>query len=182
MMLTPYQRGFFVGLRMFVVNLPKEFTDMSLGKENFLRTKFVPLLQRMDPATPALWGKMNFQQMVEHFADVMMAASGKIKLQTVTPVEKLPAFKEFLLSEKPFKQNTKSPVLPPNPPALRRNTTQASIGKLQEELINFFEVFDKTPDLKTVNPIFGELDFAENIQLLYKHALHHLNQFGIEIN
>jgi hypothetical protein len=155
---------------------------MSLGKENFLRTKFVPLLQRMNPATPALWGKMNLQQMIEHFTDVMMVASGKIKIQTVTPADKLPSFKEFLLSEKPFKQNTKSPVLPPDPPPLRRRTRQAAIGKLQEELIAFFETFDKKPELKTVNPVFGELDFAENIQLLYKHALHHLNQFGVEVN
>ena len=155
---------------------------MSLGKENFLRTKFVPLLQRMNPSTPALWGKMNLQQMIEHFADVMMVASGKIKIQTVTPADKLLSFKEFLLSEKPFKQNTKSPVLPTDPPPLRRHTTQAAIGKLQEELIAFFETFDKNPEMKTVNPVFGELDFAENIQLLYKHALHHLNQFGVEVN
>ncbi len=154
---------------------------MSLGKENFLRTKFIPLLQRIDPATSGKWGKMNLQQMIEHFADVMMIASGKIKLQTITPSDKLPAYKEFLLSEKQFKQNTKSPVLPPDPPPLRRNTTQAAIGKLKEELIVFFENFDKNPELKTANPVFGELDFAENIQLLYKHALHHLNQFGVEV-
>lgn len=154
---------------------------MSLEKENFLRTKFIPLLQRIDPTTTGKWGKMNLQQMIEHFADVMMIASGKIKLQTVTPSHKLPSYKEFLLSEKRFKQNTKSPVLPADPPPLRRNTTQASIGKLKEELIAFFENFDKNPELKTVNPVFGELDFAENIQLLYKHALHHLNQFAVEV-
>ena len=154
---------------------------MNIEKENFLRTKFISLLQRLDTATPALWGKMNVHQMIEHFADVMMVASGKIKLQTVTPADKLPLFKEFLLREKQFKQNTKSPVLSAEPAPLRRNTTQAAIGKLQEELIYFFETFDKNTELKTVNPVFGELDFGENIQLLYKHALHHLNQFGEEV-
>ena len=31
----------------------------------------------------------------------------------------------------------------------------------------------------TTNPIFGDLDFAANVQLLHKHALHHLRQFGL---
>ena len=34
------------------------------------------------------------------------------------------------------------------------------------------------PLLESLNPIFGELDFNGNVQLLYKHALHHLRQFG----
>ena len=49
-------------------------------------------------------------------------------------------------------------------------------------MICFFEVFEKDPGLKTINPVFGELDFDSNIQLLYKHALHHLKQFGIDVN
>jgi hypothetical protein len=153
---------------------------MSLEKENFLRTKLVPYLQRLDPATPPRWGKMNLQQMVEHFTDVMMVANGKIKMQVVTPPEKLPVYREFMMSDKPFKENTKSPVLPPEPQPLRKHTLQAAIGKLQEEIIAFFEAFEKNPSLKTVHPAFGELDFNENVQIAYKHALHHLKQFGVE--
>ena len=153
---------------------------MSLEKENFLRTRFISYLQRLDPATPPLWGKMNVQQMVEHFTDVVMVANGKIKLDIVTPAEKLPLYKEFMMSEKPFKENTKSPVLPEEPLPLKKHTVQAAIGKLQEELIYFFHAFDTNPNLKTIQPVFGELDFAENIQLLYKHAIHHLNQFGVK--
>jgi len=155
---------------------------MNFEKENFLRTKFIFLLQKLKNDEPALWGKMNVQQMIEHFTDVMMVASGKIKLPVATPADKLQQFREFMFSEKPFKENTKSPVLPEEPAPLKKHTKEAAIGKLQEELIYFFEAFEKNPELKTNNPVFGELDFDANIQLLYKHALHHLKQFGIEVN
>ena len=52
---------------------------MNFEKENFLRTKFIFLLQKLKADTPPLWGKMNVQQMIEHFTDVMMVASCKIK-------------------------------------------------------------------------------------------------------
>jgi len=155
---------------------------MNFEKENFLRTKFIFLLQKLKNDTTPLWGKMNVQQMIEHFTDVMMVASGKIKLPTVTPADKLPRLREFMFSEKPFKENTKSPVLPEEPAPLKKHTKEAAVGKLQEELICFFETFEKDPGLKTNNPVFGELDFDANIQLLYKHALHHLKQFGIEVH
>jgi hypothetical protein len=154
---------------------------MNFEKENFIRTKLVSLLQKLKYDEPARWGKMNVQQMIEHFSDVMMVASGKIKLPVVTPADKLPRLREFMYSEKPFKENTKNPVLAEGPVALKKNTKEAAIGKLQEEVIGFFEAFEKDPGLKTINPVFGELDFDANIQLLYKHAMHHLKQFGIDV-
>jgi hypothetical protein len=154
---------------------------MNLEKENFLRTKFIPLLQRIRTDTPGRWGKMNAQQMIEHFTDVVMVASGKLPMPVVTPPDRLPKYREFMMSEKPFKENTKSPVLPEEPQPLKKHTKEAAVGKLQEELIYFFEVFEKDPGKKTNHPAFGELNFEENIQIMHKHALHHLRQFGVEV-
>ena len=154
---------------------------MNFEKENFLRTKLISLLQQLKTDEPARWGKMNARQMIEHMIDVMMVANGKIKLPIVTPADKLPRLREFMMSEKPFKENTKSPVLGEEPVPLKKQTKEAAVGKLQEEMIYFFEVFEKNSGLKTTHPVFGELDLEMNIQVLYKHALHHLKQFGIEI-
>ncbi|HJS54553.1 MAG TPA: hypothetical protein VJ765_08425, partial [Chitinophagaceae bacterium] len=165
----------------FATTCRTESSSMNFEKENFLRVKFISLLQKLRPDTIPLWGKMNVQQMIEHFTDSMMVASGKISLPIMTPADKLPKFQEFLTSEKPFKENTKNPVLAEEPPPLKKHTKEAAIGKLNEELIHFFEVFEKQPGLKTTNPVFGELDFDMNIQLLHKHALHHLRQFGVNV-
>jgi len=154
---------------------------MNFEKENFLRTKLISLLQQLKTDEPARWGKMNARQMIEHMIDIVMVASGKLKLPIVTPADKLSRLQEFMMSEKPFKENTKSPVLAEEPAPLKKHTKEAAIGKLQEEIIYFFEAFEKSPGMKTANPVFGELDFEMNIQLLYKHALHHLRQFGIDV-
>ena len=155
---------------------------MSIEKENFLRTRFVPLLQQLDPATPPRWGKMSVQQMIEHFAgDAVRNASGRLKIEAImTPPENLQRMRDFMMSEKPFKENTKNPLLADEPASLRYRTVQAAIGALQQELICFFEVFEKDPHLVTRNPFFGDLSFERNVQLLHKHALHHLRQFGVE--
>jgi len=157
---------------------------MNIEKENFLRTKFIPLLQRLDPQTPPRFGKMNVQQMIEHFAhDAVANASGRLEVKKIiTPPENLPKMRDFMMSEKLFRENTKNPLLADEPAVLKYKTVQAAIGALQEELIHFFEVFRNDPGLKTRNPFFGDLDFEQNVQLLHKHALHHLKQFGIELH
>ncbi len=83
------------------------------------------------------------------------------------------------MTENPFKENTKNPLLGETPLPLRKPTLQAAIDTLQEELNYFFSVFENNPALTTRNPIFGELDYAQHVQLLHKHALHHLRQFGL---
>jgi hypothetical protein len=155
---------------------------MSLEKENFLRTKLVSYFQRLDPATPPRWGKMNVQETIEHYAgDAVRNASGRLKIDTIlTPPDNLERMREFLMSDKSFKENTKNPLMGEAPAPLRYKTVQAAIGSLQQELIYFFEAFEKNPELISRNPFFGDLNFEQNVQLLYKHALHHLRQFGVE--
>jgi hypothetical protein len=155
---------------------------MSFEKENFLRTKLVVTLQRLDPGTKPRWGKMNVQQMIEHYGgDALRNASGRLKFETIiTPSAKLESMREFMMSSRPFRENTVNPLMDGEPAPLRYKTVQGAIGALQLELIYFFEAFKKNPDLVTRNPFFGDLNFEQNVQLLYKHAMHHLLQFGVQ--
>ncbi len=154
---------------------------MNIEKENFLRTKLIGYLQRLDAATPAQWGKMNVQQMIEHYGrDAVRNASGRLKIEAIlTPPDNLEKMRVFLMSEKPFKENTKNLLMSEEPLPVRYKTVQGAIGALQQELIYFFEVFEKNTSLITRNPFFGDLDFEQNVQLLYKHAIHHLKQFAV---
>lgn len=155
---------------------------MSFEKENFLRTKLVRYLQQLDPATPPRWGKMSVQNMIEHFGgDAVRNASGRLKIdRIITPPENLSRMRDFMMSDKPFKENTMNPLMSEEPGALRYKTVQGAIGALHQELIYFFEAFEKNPALITRNPFFGDLTFEQNVQLLHKHAIHHLKQFGVE--
>jgi hypothetical protein len=153
---------------------------MSLEKEFFLRSRFVSCLQQLHPSTAPLFGKMNVQQMVEHFAyDSLQTASGRRQFHEIlTPPDKLPKVKAYMLSDNPFKEGVLNPLMAEEPAPLQHNTLHGAIGVLQEELIHFFTYFEKNPGARTRNPFFGDLDFEENVHLLHKHALHHLRQFG----
>lgn len=152
-------------------------------KAQFLRSRFVPLLESLPTEARPAWGKMTVQQMIEHFADSVRIASGKVvHADVLTPPEQLDKYRSFLESEKPFRENTVNPLLPEVPAPVRNPSKDDALRELKEEIHFFFSVFEKNNLQVTRNPIFGDLNYEQNIQLLYKHALHHLKQFGLTIN
>lgn len=153
---------------------------MIKAKEEFLKNDFIPLLEKLHADEKAKWGIMTPQQMIEHFADAVKNASGRLLLPTLNDGEKLQKSREFLMSETPFKHNIDNPLIPKEGIPHRQPDLQSAISKLKKELDHFFLVFQKNPDLKTGNAFFGLLDYNMNIQLLHKHAVHHLKQFGVE--
>ncbi len=152
---------------------------MNTTKEAFLKSDFILLLKHLKGDEKGKWGVMNSQQMVEHFADAVKNASGKLILPILNDGERLQKFRDFLMSEEPFKENTKNPLIPEAGIELRQPDMTSAINKLQKELDYFFETFASNPELQTSNAFFGQLDYKMNIQLLNKHALHHLKQFGL---
>jgi hypothetical protein len=152
---------------------------MDEQKLTFLKTQFVPLLRNLTPDAKGKWGVMNAQHMVEHFGDAVKNAAGKLTLPLVHEGDHLAKLREFMMSEKPFRENTKNPLLGPEPQPLRQPNMEAAVDRLQKYLNYFFEAFEENPGMTTQNPIFGELDYTANVQLLHKHAMHHLRQFGL---
>ncbi|GAB4093128.1 hypothetical protein [Flaviaesturariibacter terrae] len=156
---------------------------MDSAKLQFLQDQFVPLLRQIPSDTLPHWGRMTLQQMTEHFADYVRIASGKTVVRDlVTPAERLPKMQEFLQSDAPFRENTPNPLLPEVPAPVRHKTIGEAFDELQEEIDELVRRFQANPHLVTLNPFFGELNFQMNVQLLYKHALHHLRQFGVTVN
>lgn len=152
---------------------------MNADKLLFLQRDFIPLLQRLDPSTPPAWGKMNVHQMVEHFTDAVHLASGVLEFPPIGDAHAQRRAHAFMMSDKPMRENTRNPYLPEMPAATRRATVQAAISDLQQALLEFFHAHEQDATKRTSNPFFGTLDYAEQVQLLHKHALHHLRQYGI---
>jgi hypothetical protein len=138
------------------------------------------LLHQLDVNAERCWGKMTVHQMIEHMADSIRIANGRDPHLLVTADEYVPRMLAFLISEKPFKENTPNSLLSDTPPPPRNSSVSNSLAELEEDLNIFFHIFQDNP-LKTVmNPFFGALGFEMWVQLLYKHAWHHLRQFGVE--
>ncbi|MBX2934733.1 MAG: hypothetical protein KF825_10835 [Ferruginibacter sp.] len=79
-------------------------------KLNFITKDCLALFKKIKGNATGNWGKMNGQQMVEHVAGFFYVSSGKIKFPLAIPREHLPKYKEFLFSDKEFRENTRAPL------------------------------------------------------------------------
>lgn len=153
---------------------------MEQAKVDFLKKDVIFHVKHLAPDAPGLWGKMNGQQMVEHLAEMVALASNKRpEIADLPNPEWIEKSYAWLLTDKPFRENTKNPLLPEDPLPLKYGTMQQAIEALQQELNYFFEFYSNNPGTRVRNPVFGNLNFDEQVQLLYKHTRHHLRQFGL---
>jgi hypothetical protein len=148
-------------------------------KEEFFTKHYIPILKTLKPDAKGKWGKLSAQGMVEHMTDSIGIAWGRIKLPLHTPEPLVPKFKEFALSDKEFKPETKNALMNEEPDPLRNTDLYASIDELAKEIQEFVDYHKAHPNEKILNPFFGELDYKEWLHLLHKHAIHHLKQFDI---
>jgi hypothetical protein len=145
----------------------------------FLQNDLIQHLKNIPAGTSPQFGKMTVQQMIEHFSDSVRIASGKTSIQNfVTPPEHLEKMQAFMLSDKPFRENTPNPLLPQIPPPVKHTRIEDALAELKAEIDYFVASFQQS-DRITRNPFFGDLNFEQNIHLLHKHAVHHLKQFGV---
>ena len=154
---------------------------MDSEKIQFVTKDCMTLFKNIKTDAIGAWGLMNGQQMVEHVAAFFAVSFGKIKFDLVTPVEHLPKYREFLLSDKEFRENTKAPasVIGEEALPLRYVSMEEALEKLEESIAAFENYFKEDALKTTLHPVFGELNFEEWVLLHYKHVRHHLRQFGM---
>ncbi|MDB5200017.1 MAG: hypothetical protein JWO92_1980 [Chitinophagaceae bacterium] len=125
---------------------------MTDEKKAFLKNELVLLLSKLKGDEKGKWGKMNAQQMLEHVSGFFKVSTGKIHFPLTTPLEHLPKYKEFLMSEKEFRENTKAPVLPEEPLPLQYATMQEAKDDLTKSVEDFFEFFKDNTSKTTLHP------------------------------
>jgi hypothetical protein len=148
-------------------------------KANFLRLFMMSEICVLEPDEKGIWGKMNAQQMVEHLADAFRNYPNLDHQKMKTPDELLPKFREFMMSEKPFRPNTVNQAMESEPPAPRFATMEESLDELSNAIEDCFSAFDENPEHTIDNPVFGKLNYEQAVQLLYKHSMHHMTQFKL---
>ncbi len=151
-------------------------------KSAFLKYQYLPLIKTIAVDTVPVFGKMNAQQMIEHMAAAIRSGYGNPIITTIlTPEENIPKMQAFVLSDKPFKDNTPNALMSEIPAPALFSSIELSIIDLEKSVAELFDAFDKDQDLQVINPFFGVLDADKTMSLLYKHALHHLRQFGVSV-
>jgi hypothetical protein len=152
------------------------------AKINFLQYDFIQYLRNLDSDSKPKFGKMNPQQMVEHFTWAVQLASGKVPVSPINEGEEAEKKYRWMMDlETKFKENTPNQLLPDEPLKITSPSMGDAIDDLEDALAEFVVLFKKDSTLKILNPYFGELDYYEQTQLLYKHGKHHARQFAMEI-
>jgi len=149
-----------------------------MNHKEFLESEFIKFCKILSAKQLGKWGKMNAQQMIEHFSDSVKIASGKTSFPLQTPSERLEAVQNFVKSDKQFRENTPNNLISDEPPSVRNETIEKAVSELEKEIEDFYALFHHHPDKIVQNPFFGDLNFELWQKLLAKHALHHSKQFG----
>jgi DinB superfamily len=152
---------------------------MSKSKELFFKNEYVPLLKKLKGDEKGNWGVLSPQGMIEHMSESIAVSSMRIVHALHTPPEMVAKMKSFALSDKEFRPGTKNALMSDDAAPLRNKNIQEAIAELELEIKEFLDFYEHKPEQTVTNPFFGDLNYEEWLQLLHKHAIHHLKQFNL---
>ena len=141
------------------------------------RASIVARLQRLAPGSPRLWGRMTSHQAICHLSDSFRAMMGATPISSVSTLLNRTVVKWIAL---------RSPVPWPHGVQTRPEVDQeiggtrpvdfASDARALEAIIDQFA--RRTGGDLQPHPIFGRLSTDDWQRWGYRHADHHLRQFG----
>ena len=142
------------------------------------RKKVNSLLSALQPGTPALWGSMNAQNMIEHLVEAVEYTNVKKLADVQVPSDKANRQKDLLVLSDFVIPNGVTGYLPDATKTKRFKDLEASIFELNKEL-DAFEHFFKTEGTMATHFEFGPMNYGEWVIWHGKHFTHHFKQFGL---
>lgn len=139
------------------------------------RDEIAARVRRIERDAKAQWGKMNAYQMLRHCTLWEDMAFGKIatKRAFIGRIFGRMALKAVLKDSSPLRKNS------PTVPALLVKEETGDIAWQKKEWLDRIGMYG-TADLPGMeHPFFGEMSRQQVGQMAYKHADHHLRQFGV---
>ncbi|RIW16972.1 DUF1569 domain-containing protein [Algoriphagus lacus] len=137
-------------------------------------------IDKLKESTPANFGIMTPQHMIEHLTITVRISYGKIKLNDFEPNEKQLAQKHALIyTDIEFPKGIKAPGLEENLLALRYPNLETAKSELLKSIEDYNFHFTQEPNDKTTHPRFGKLTHEEWERFHRKHFDHHLSQFEL---
>lgn len=146
----------------------------------FPHIDFTALRNELSAETPATFGSMNAQQMIEHLSLIYDYILSDRTITILTPEEKIEKMKKlFLWSPGGFKQGVVNDFTRSLSFETQHPDMQTAINEFEKRHWQVWNVLDKQVVAGKTHPVFGLLDNKEWIQFFTKHTWHHFNQFGL---
>jgi hypothetical protein len=163
----------------FIVSVCYNAVRLADMKNLFERETLDEALARLDklqPASPRAWGKMDVAQMMAHCSITMDIASGRLNLPRIFLGRLLAPFvKSLYTNEKPFRKNgpTGKELVVADARDFAHEREQLKV-KLRQ-----FSEGGEARCTRHPHPFFGPLPPQSWARGMYKHLDHHLRQFGV---
>lgn len=143
--------------------------------DNNVRQELVNRINSLTPQHQAQWGKMNAFQMAKHCTSCEDMFHGKIKIKRVFIGRLIGPMllKKALKADAPFGRNA------PTAPILKTTSDSGDIEQQKKDWISRIEQYASYQDINYVHPFFGPMTKEQIGVFAYKHADHHLRQFGV---
>lgn len=140
-------------------------------------SEIIQRIEKLNPNSQRLWGKMNAAQMLQHCHASMETAMGLNSIKPVFLIGRIVGslMKPKVLSEKPFGKNSptdKSYIF----------TSDSNFDEEKRKTIAAIKQFlEGGPSQCTTHPhpFFGNFTSKEWALFQWKHLDHHLRQFGV---
>jgi hypothetical protein len=142
------------------------------------RKELNSLLTQLKPDTPALWGNLKAQSMIEHLVEAVEYTNGKRIAVVHVPASEAVANKKLLVHGDVEISKGAKGYLTDATKTKRYNDLRTAIDQLKKE-IDAFEHFFTTPGKTAVHQHFGAMTREEWITWHGKHFTHHFKQFGL---
>ena len=135
-------------------------------------------MDALQPETPALWGRMTAQNMIEHLVEAVEYTNGKRVADLSVPPGKADSQKRLLVHSDFVIPAGVTGYLPDATRTKRFKDLATSILELNKEL-DSFECFFEDEAKTATHFEFGPMNYAEWLIWHGKHFTHHFKQFGL---
>jgi hypothetical protein len=140
------------------------------------KNEILARIEKLTPESKALWGKMSVSQMLAHSTEATKLATGEINTK-FAPIQIMGNLfkKSFITGGKPFRRNS------PTSPELKMVEPKEFDKEkaIYIAAINNAYAQGAKGAKSDRHPFFGKMTVEEWGILGYKHADHHLSQFGV---
>jgi hypothetical protein len=136
------------------------------------REEIIQRIQTLNENSQRGWGKMTISQMIRHCRqwDEMALGKRKYRQSLIGRIFGKIALKNFLKDE-PVKRNL---------PTVNdfKMTGETNVAEEKEKWIQSMRGYQNFSSDGFMHPFFGKLNKQQTGEMVYKHADHHLKQFG----
>jgi hypothetical protein len=138
------------------------------------RNELIGRIATLNESSKAEWGKMNVYQMIRHCAlyEEMMLGKKRFKRVFLGYLFGKMALRSLIKDDAPLKKST------PTVPSLLEPLTSGDFAAEKSKWIALIEEYGSSVNNSIMHPFFGDINKEQIGSLVYKHADHHLRQFG----